>query len=111
MSQFILPTVPPYKNYSFEVVLDEETYRIKLYFNARDDAYYVSVYDAAETAIVEGRKLTNDSFPLYGVSGETRPAGTLYVADTVSANRPPVIGELGDTFELLYLDEAELDAL
>lgn len=111
MSQFNLPVVPDYRNYSFEVELDGETFTLEFYYNARDEAYYMSVYDAFGVAVVQGRKLTDRSFPLYGVRTENRPAGTIYLSDPAHINRPPVVGELGDDFELIYLDEAELDLI
>ena len=111
MTQFSLPTVPDYKNYSFAVELDGETYTLTLYFNARDNAYYLSVEDSLGVAVVSGRKVSANAAMFLGRANANLPGGEILVLDTEGLSRPPVVGELGTLFELLYIDEAEVDAL
>ena len=107
----ILPTLTdgtPW--YDFSIDLDSRTSLLEFHWNARDAAWYLSIYDQDENLVLAGRKLVLD-FPLLARFLDPRlPAGELFVVDTSAANQPPALTDLGSRVVLLYVDQGGLPA-
>jgi hypothetical protein len=105
----ILPTLTdgtPW--YDFSIDLDGRTFLLEFHWNARDVAWYLTIYDQDENLLLAGRKLVLD-FPLLArFMNPMLPAGEFFVVDTSAANEPPGLTDLGSRVVLLYVEQADL---
>jgi len=88
-------------------VMDGRRYQLRFYFNETDGFYYMDLSDVDGVAIVTGRRLVADGFPLSRVADDRRPPGELAVVDDNNGG-DAAFGEIGDRVRLVYLDAEEL---
>jgi hypothetical protein len=94
--------------------LDGRDYVLDFSYNEREERWYLSFYDEAETPLALGIKLVANYSLLYPYRYDPRmPPGELNVADLTGDGSPPTLLELGESkrCELLYWSRAELEAL
>jgi len=107
MAIFELPTRQDIANYRLEVNMDNVTFRLTLKFNSRDEAWYMTIFDANGTLLRAGLKIVSD-FSLLTLWQDinVRPAGeiiTLNLAEDISS---PGLEQLGVDTLLLYEGES-----
>jgi hypothetical protein len=104
MAVLTLPADPVLPAYDFEVELEGALYRFELHWNARDGAWFMSLYDANDEPLVAGRKVVLGA-DLLGHSADPRlPPGALLIIDTSGANEDPGRDDLGARCLLGYLE-------
>lgn len=77
MALFIIPVSDTLKNYEFEISLDGVSFRLRLKFNSRSQAWFMDLFDADEVRLRSGIRLVSDWFPLRLFQGEGRPEGDM----------------------------------
>lgn len=85
-----------------QVTLDGINIFIKLEWNVRNEAWYISVYDNVKQPIVTGIRLVKGSIPLFRYTDTRLPRGILLLLQN---NLRADLGRenLGTDFELVYL--------
>lgn len=104
MAQVTVPIDDTFKNFSFSIALDGETFFLAFRWSVRDEAFFITVSDSTKDPIVSNRRLVADQFILRGISDPRKPLGELFLLDTQSLGRGPQLGELGSDFEMIYLN-------
>ena len=92
MIPYVVPTGPdPF--YRIRTDLDNVVYFMDFAFNVRESCWYVSLYDANEVALVEGKKLVcyTSLLPRYA---ENFPQGHLMVISSSTDDSPPGLFDL-----------------
>jgi hypothetical protein len=87
-----------------EVQLDGARYRIELRWNVRVQAWYWSLYDVNDEAVVEGRRLVVNWPLLRNVSVANAPPGQFYAFNTANPGVDPGLNDLGGNVRLLYAE-------
>jgi hypothetical protein len=104
----IIPCDPELTNYSLEVELDEETFNLRLFWNDKDNTWYLSISDSEEEPILEGQRLVVGMPVLRHIVDRRRPFGELIAIDTSGQDIDPGIGDLGARVQLYYYELADL---
>jgi hypothetical protein len=105
MAYYRIPLpIPSEPSIRLSTTLDGITYFIDLKWNTRDGHWFISLYDYAEVAIIEGLRVVIGYPLLLRVVDTSRPAGELYfiAANGDTAEDPGE--ELGDRWQLIYVD-------
>jgi len=97
------------------ISLDGVSYRLRIWWSDRVQAWYADLYAADGSELWKGSKLQLN-WPLFSrLRGDGAPAGTLFVASTSTDDSEPVAAitrtNLGTDAVLLYLTGDELDAI
>ncbi len=88
--------------YDFESELEGNSYTFEFRWNARAAAWFFTLYDAAGSVIVAGRKVVI-GVPLFGRSVDERhPPGFLAAIDTSDADADPGRSDLGSRVLIVY---------
>jgi hypothetical protein len=104
MSVLVLPVDSDAPAYDFEVSLEGAEYRFEIHWNARDGAWFYSLYDAAAEPLVHGRKIVLGA-NLLGRSVDRRlPPGVLLIIDSSGAGEDPGRQDLGTRCPLVYVE-------
>jgi len=110
-----MPSIIPFDNsfasFSEEVTLDNVPYLLTFNYNIRFDFWTVSFKTRDETAIADGIKIVLNyelirKYPELGL-----PPGALFAIDTTGKEERVSRYNLGDTVQLYYLSEDEVDAI
>jgi hypothetical protein len=106
--------IPTLRNAAFwrqRTTLDGTDYLLDFAWSARSAAWFLSVYDADEIAIVESVKLISDRPLLYRVASDARcPPGALVAFDPTGLIKAADFDQLGTSVELWYVTGAEVAA-
>lgn len=106
MATFIIPADDAQPFYRQEVELDRVVFRMRLKFNERDAAWYVSMYDLNDVLLRGSIRIVED-FPLLRLwRSQGRPAGEILALSTAGVTRPPLINELASAFDFVYVGGA-----
>ena len=108
MGQHIIPINPSLKNFEFFVTLDGDLYLLSFSWNVRDQAFYVSLGDSQGEPIAQGIKVVEDTFLFQYVFDSRKFPGDIMAFDSENFASPPKLGELGDSYKLIYFDQVEL---
>lgn len=97
-------------NYTFDVTLTNVVYTFDVYWNVRSENYFMNITRAQDQAVVlQGARVAVSTAPLFGIAGEYRPPGELFVIDTTELELDPRLYELGDRVRVLYFEPSELE--
>lgn len=99
--------------YTIEVALDGVRFTLRFDYSAREDRYYLSVYDADGAAVRRGLKVLPNVALLRLVRVDNRPASELVFwvpASKGADDVPPNYEALGRSVQLTYLDTDTLEA-
>lgn len=91
---------------TFSCDLDGVTYGFEVRWNARSEAFYMSIFTAEGDLIIANRKIVLD-WPLFGRFADSRlPPGPIIATDTSGASSMPALDELGPDGRVLvqYLE-------
>lgn len=114
-----IPTRSDLDFYEMQLTLDGSPFDLVFRWNARDEVWYLSIYDPAVAETVDGsRTPIIGSIPVF-VGGpllslcrrRDRPLGELIAIDTQGNDEDPGRRDLGDRVVLLYYSQAELSGL
>ena len=107
-----IPTSTTFSFYTLDVELDDIEFRLEFKFNARDQAWYLSIYDTNDTPLRSGLRVVSD-WTLLRLWQEIqlRPEGELIATTQGGIARPALIDELGEDVVLTYLDADEIAAV
>lgn len=111
MAQFTISLDDTDKNFNIDVKLDGETFNLEFRWSERDEHFFITVSDSTLSPIVTNRRLVSNQIIMDGIADSRTPAGVLYLYDSESLGRGPVLGELGKTYELIYVDADGITAL
>lgn len=89
--------------YDFTTTLDGKNYRFELLWNEREEAWYLSLFDQLDAALMTGKKLVPDFPLLFRLADRRRPPGELTLVDTGGNNALPTFRDLGRRHVLMYL--------
>lgn len=110
--------IPIYKNlssrYVFEIELDVTIYFLEFDYNAREEAWYLSIYDSSETLLLSGIKLVL-YLPLIKQNQNITglPTGDFILFDSENNITTAIVDfdSFGERFKLYYLTESEIGEL
>jgi hypothetical protein len=104
----VLPTRSDLARYTFDVALDDVTFRFSFEWNDRDEGWYMSIADTNGVPLLSGRRIVL-GYPLISIyRNPALPAGALVAIDTSSKDEEPGFADLGRRVKLLYITRAEL---
>lgn len=106
----ILPLIPSVDVYTFDTVLDEITYYFRVYWNGRDEAWFLDVYDADQQAIAYGIKIVLGTNLGRTVDHPLTRQGMLVAIDRSGEGRDATFDDLGDRVVVLHLTQGEYGA-
>lgn len=99
----ILPTFPEQPAASYELVLEDETYRVRLVYRERTAAWYLDLRTQDGTGLALGRRLSPGFAPVIN-RPEGSPPGVLLVTGLDGYAK----GDLGGPLKLLYVSSEDL---
>ena len=108
MSVQIVETSPEQSNQTFIVSLDGVDFIVRLLWNTRAGRYFMTVSDAANDALITGRKVCAD---MPWASHETLdgiPAGQLWIRRPDDTGTDPGLRDLGASAFVMYVEEASV---
>lgn len=110
MNTIALPCRADLPRYAFRIELDGKVYAFSFDYNDREGAWFMSISDDADAAIVTGvRVITGTPLLDFLVSQKTRlPPGLLYVVDTENGGEDPGQNDLGLRHKLVYMPVSEI---
>lgn len=111
MPVFTLPTSTVDANYVFTVDLDGIEFQLDFKFNARDDAWFMTILDVDDNPLRAGLKVVNEWLLLRLWVALVRPEGELLGVNLGDVPAPPTLNQLGSDVVLTYLDAAEIASL
>lgn len=107
MSVFVLPCRTDLPHYSFACDLDGVGYGFEFRWNARSEAWFMTILTGDDQVILAGVKVVVD-FPLAVRSASAlMPPGTFIAVDTSGQHLDPGLTDLGERVQLSYLDASE----
>lgn len=106
--QIPLPN-PPIYNLTFQVELDGTTYSLTLYWNPRDESWYITIADSSNSPILSCQRCVV-AYPigLNQAYNTSLPPGSLQFQDTSGQGLDPGQTDMGARVILLYFDAAEI---
>lgn len=102
MATLELPVRQDLENYTFSTTLDGAAYTFDLVWNARSQAWFMSILDGESVPLLDGKKLTTGAQLNRDVQAEGVLRGSLIVVDTSGLGEEPGIDNLGTRFLLIY---------
>jgi hypothetical protein len=97
-----LPTDAP--DFTFRATLGDADFLISMQWNQRAQRWHMSLADADGAPIVHRVKMVPSWDLLRRLNDDRRPAGGLYVLDTLGRGEPPAYVGWGDRWFLGYND-------
>jgi hypothetical protein len=94
--------------YDYTVTLSDTEYRIVLVYRERGDRWYMTIYDADDTVLLAGKKLSVNTplLEIYEIDG--LPPGDVVCWDSSGAEAECGYEDLGKRCLLLYLEPADV---
>jgi hypothetical protein len=110
----ILPPIEPDEqanSYDYTVTLEDVTYRIVLTWRERCAAWYLALYDSADTLLLDGKRLSIDWPALERHTGRKPDDGMLLLWDTAESMIDGTFEELGDRCLFYWIPYSDLPAV
>ncbi len=95
---------PLFEEYDFEIPLGDEVFRVVQRFFKRQEAWYLSLFDAADTPLLVRKRLSIDSPILHRYEIPGLPEGVLVLLDQSGERRECGFEDLGHRCILVYFD-------
>lgn len=95
----------------FNVVLNEETFRLKVLWNDEGNYFSLSIYTISEETLIENVKMV-PNYPLikrYKIEG--MPKGELFLVRMFGKSEKPDYNELGESFKLIFIEDEIEDVI
>jgi len=107
----IVPTGSEQADFEQDVDLGGTVYRLRVYYNGRDDSWYLSLSDVDGNPLVMGVRLTLDTSILGAHVLEALPAGALAMIDPENTREDPSRRSLDDdAMALVFFTAEELES-
>jgi len=101
---FRIPLSTSVPAYIQTIELDGTRYRMQVRYRRRLRAWYLSLYTSDEVPIIEGRRLSPGSGPLFWTRRVGSPPGFLYVRGVDPYDRD----DAGQSLQLVYYNSADM---
>lgn len=106
-----IPTSTDAARYDLEVELDGREFRLLFDWNERDQAWQLSLFNAAGVELLSGIRVVVN-YPLIGrFRDPDLPPGDLSAVDTGTTGADPGFADLGDRVRLIYTPIADFPAI
>ncbi len=100
--------------YDYTVDLEGVIYRVRLIYRERQDSWYLDLYDAADVALLTGKRLSANTALLAPYQIEGLPPGELMLVDVEAADDQAAVEadfeSLGFRHQLFYYEVEDLPA-
>jgi hypothetical protein len=106
MATWIVPTARDSRLYERVVELDGREYVLRFDWSARDESWYLSIYDQDEEPLALSLRMLTGHPILKGQTDPRLPPGQLFVVDTTGSDADPALGNFGAEVALVYEDAA-----
>lgn len=106
-----LPLVPSVGRYDFSTVLDGTTYGVEVYWNAREEAWYLDLLTDEDVPIRTGVKVVLGSALGRRSVSPLFPRGVLLAVDLSGEERDAAFDDLGTRVVVYFYTAADLGAL
>lgn len=103
MSIVSIPVFIENASFTQTIVLDGINYKMRIYWNVRDEHWYFSLYLPDDTPVLTGIKMPVNYTLISSFFGENVPPGDFILFDESGNNEPCGRDELGDRCILLYI--------
>lgn len=103
-----LPLVPTIPHYEVATQLGDDLFILELRWNARDEAWYMGVFDDAGTAIRVGIKIVLGTLLGGRVRAAGFPDGVLQAVDLTGAGLDAALDDLGTRVAVYFTPRADL---
>ncbi len=107
----LIPLRDDLEHFSEQVELDGRTFTLEFRWNAREEAWYLSVADADENSLATGVKLVVGWPLLTRYASADMPPGQLMADDTSGRDQEAGLTDLGRRVLLFYFNAEEVGAL
>ena len=104
MAIFQIPVQVGVRDQEFQVDLEGRLYTLRLAWNIRAEAWFLSLSDSDGVAILSGKKVVVDWDLLRTLADERRPPGRLAAMDLEGLGTAPGLDDLGERVVLTYLE-------
>ena len=105
MAVLDIPILQDDRNFEFDIDLDGVTFRLRLKFNSRDAAWYLSIFNADDVLIRAGIRVVSD-WILNRLIVEGGPAGDIITVNLDGTIDVPDADQLGSDVTLSYIEES-----
>lgn len=104
MTFVTLPLQTEVDKFTVRTTLLGAEYRLDFLWNTRDEHWYLSMFDATGTPIVQGVKVVIGNFILRTNRGQVRPRGWLVAIDKEGTDIDPGRNDLGTRVDIVFTD-------
>lgn len=104
----VLPLLPSIAEYTFDTLIDDRLYYFRAYWNARDAAWYLDVYDSDRTPIAYGVKIVLGTNLARTFEHPLTRQGALVAIDRSGSNQDATFDDLGMRVVVLHLTSTEM---
>ena len=101
---FRIPLSTATPAYVQTITLEGARYRLRVVYRRRTRSWYLSLYTADETPIIEGRRLSPGSGPLHWTRRDLAPPGFFYVRGV----DPYEKDDAGNSLQLVYYNSSDI---
>lgn len=102
-----LPTTSDYSDYEQDTTLGDTVYRLRFTYNSRDDAWYLSVSNAAGDPLIVGQRIRTEQSALGQYVVDGLPDGVLLLVDVHGTRTEPGRDSLAEGKDALIFVGAE----
>ena len=106
-----IPFTNEFANFSEELTLEEQSYRLEFVYNVRSEQWSMSILDIDLTPLVQGVPLVLNFNLFAQYPGRGLPLGEFYVVDTTDEEIKVTRDNMGVILHLVYIPEDELDTI
>jgi len=103
MSIVEIPVFPENASFTQTINIENATYKLRMYWNVRDEYWYFSLFLPDDTPILTGVKMPVNYTLISSFFGESVPLGDFILFDESGNNEPCGRDELGDRCIFLYI--------
>lgn len=96
----------PLPDQTFKTTVDGETVRIRIFWNATGEAWYMDLEGVSFDLTVRGLRMCTNIYMLEGLA--IREIGDFMVVDLESKEADPTFEGFGDRWQLMYASKEEL---
>jgi len=102
MADLLLPIDNSETEYTFDVLLSNQEYRFRIYFNNRLDTWFMDISETDSTRILSGLKLNANADLLKRFKKIKLPKGRIIGISTQNLPEDPTQATLGNNVVIIY---------
>lgn len=104
----VLPLVPSISEYTLDTVIDERVYYLRVYWNGRDEAWFLDVYDEDRQPVMYGVKIVLGTNLGRTSDHPLTRRGALVAIDRSGENHDAAFDDLGTRVVVVHLTSTEM---